>query len=354
MANLTLKKKLKNFTQKPPKLGTLVEGEVLDMKKNEIYVDIDGCWTGIIRGPEAIDESGEFSNLKIGDKVSATVIEQENEKGLIELSLRIAGHQKVWQKLEELAKNKETIEVKVEKANKGGLIVSYNKISGFLPVSQLAPENYPKVKDGNKDKILEKLEKFVGEKLKAKIINVDPEKEILIFSEKEAVNEPDRNTLKEKEKFVGKIVQAKITKLSEFGAFARFDDNQEGLIHISELAWERIDKVEDVVKEGDVVKVKVLGVSTNGKFSLSLKETIPNPWEEITKKYKVGDIVKAKIVKTTPFGAFAKMKEGIQGLIHVSEIPEKTELKIGDSLNLKIVSLEPENQRLGFSLKGIK
>ena len=352
-------KQLKPKTIKLPKLGELVEGEILEMKKNEIYVDLNGCFTGIIRGPEIVDASGRYSNLKTGDKITATVIAQDNEKGMVELSLRIAGHQRVWQDLKEIAKKEDIVEVLVEKANKGGLIVLYNKLSGFLPVSHLSPSHYPKVENGNKDKILEKLQKLIGQKLKVKILNIDPDKETIIFSEKRKDIPSIEENIKEKEMLIGQIVEAQVVGLTNFGAFVTFGNGQEGLIHISELSWERIEKVSDAVKMGDKLKAKVIGLNSDGKFSLSLKQITPNPWEKVARSYKVGDIIQAKVTKITPFGIFAKIKEGVQGLAHISELssssadPEEV-AKVGQTLKFKIISLEPENQRLGLSLKDVK
>lgn len=353
MAN---EKQSKNFILKTlPKTGETIKGKILEMKKNEIYVDIDGYFSGIIRGPEIIDQSGEYSNLKIGDEITATVLDQDNEKGLVELSLKIAGQKKVWNEIEEIFKKKETMEVSVLKANKGGLIVAYHDIVGFLPTSQLASSHYPKVKDGDKNKILEKLQKLIGKKLKVKIANLEPESETIIFSEKKVNQNSQQKKTETKEKLIGQIVEAKVVGLADFGAFVSFD-NQEGLIHISELSWERVEKIEDVVKVGDTFKAKVIGLSDNGKFSLSLKQLKPNPWEEINKIYKVGDVVEATVTKITPFGIFAKLKEGVQGLAHISELSDKQVnleniAKIGQKLKFKIISLEPENQRLGLSLK---
>jgi len=354
--NSTKQLKLDTITNFPKK-GELVKGKILELKKNEIYVDIDGYFLGLIRGVEITDESNRYSDLKVGDEIVATVIDQENEKGLVELSLKIAGHQTAWQRIKEIEEKKETIEVTVLKANKGGLIVSYDKISGFLPVSRLLPSHYPKVKNGDKNKILEKLQKLIGKKLRVKISSLDIDKEMIIFSEKEAEQNSSKTNGQKEEDLIGKIVEAKITGLTDFGVFVNFDGH-EGLIHVSEMSWQRIDDISDIVKVNDIVKAKVIGLFKNKKFSLSLKQLMENPWEKIDKIYHVGDIVEATVTKITPFGIFAKIKEGIQGLVHISEISDSEKqikpeeiVKIGQTLKLKIISLEPENQRLGFSLK---
>jgi len=157
-----------NDFKNPPKVEDLIKATVVGIKQGEVYLDVDGIFTGMVRGRELVDESGQFSNLKIGDEVIATVVELENEKGVMELSFRSAGHQQAWQKLEDLKDSKEIVEVKILSANKGGLLVQLDRVQGFLPVSQLSAEHYPRVEGGNKSKILEKLRSFVNSNLKLK------------------------------------------------------------------------------------------------------------------------------------------------------------------------------------------
>src|SRR6056297_3603699 len=155
--NITTKKEYQKPIESIPKKNDLVEGTVMEVGENNIYIDFKGYKIGMVRGKELYDESGEFSNLKKGDKVKATVIKTENEKGIIEFSFRIAGHRIAWERLDKIESDNKTVKVKVIDANKGGLLIKYGKIKGFLPVSHLKPENYPRVKDGDKEKILDKL-----------------------------------------------------------------------------------------------------------------------------------------------------------------------------------------------------
>ena len=349
------KKKYFQILKSLPKLNELAEGKVIEIGQNEIYLDLNGITTGIVRGVELLDESGDFSGLKKGDKILATVVELENEKGLVELSFRSASHKKIWDELEEIAQNKKNIKVKITAANKGGLMVKYGKIQGFLPVSQLKNQNYPRVEGGDKNKILEKLKEFIGKEIIVKIITIDKKNNTLVVSEKNT-DKTSKNKTANKYK-VGDVINGKISGLVDFGAFVTFGQFQEGLIHISELAWRRIDHPKDVVHVGDKVKAEIIDITKQGKISLSIKKTINDPWLNINKKYKVGQRVKGKVLKINPFGFFVELDPLIHGLAHVSELSEKpikdiSEIaQIGDVLDFKIVSIEPKNHRLGLSLK---
>jgi len=354
MQDTTNKKDYSQLIKSLPKLGDLIEGMVIEIGRNEIYLDINGLTTGVVRGPELFDESGEFSNLKKKDKISATVIELENEKGLVELSFRHASHKKAWNRLEDIAKGENSLLVKIIEANKGGLIIRNGKIQGFLPVSQLKPEHYPRVNDGDKNKILEKLKKFINKEMPVKIITIDEKNGKLIVSEKEVG--PDKKSFVHKNYKIGDVVKGKISGLVDFGIFVTFDKNQEGLVHISELAWQRIDHPQDVVKVGEEIKAEIIGITDDGKISLSIRRLLKDPWSTVKKKYKIGQEVKGKILKINPFGLFVELDENIHGLAHISELskaPIKDISKVakeGDTLNFKIVSIEPEDHRLGLSL----
>lgn len=344
-------KKNLNLINNQLKVGNTVEGEVIKIGKNEIWVDLlDGKATGIIRGRELENELEENKNLKLGEKIKATIIEEENELGIVELSLRQSSHLKVWDQLKEYKENKTTIKVRVIEATRGGVIVSYGKLQGFIPASQLSSSHYPQVEDGNKEKILNLLKELVGKILEVKVIDVDKSQKKLIFSEKE-VEVEKKKSIFEKYK-VGDVVEGKIVGLSPFGAFFEFDEGLKGLIHISELSWQRIEKIDDVVKVGEKVKAKIISLDES-KISLSLKRLTPDPWEGIEKRYQKGKIVKGKVIKITPYGIFIELDKGIQGLAHISEIPEESQKKIevGKILEFKIISLEPEDRRLSLSLK---
>ncbi|OGF21114.1 hypothetical protein A2257_00255 [Candidatus Falkowbacteria bacterium RIFOXYA2_FULL_38_12] len=338
---------------KIPKVGDVVRGKVLSISKNEVHLDIEGLTTGIVRGEELCNESSDYADLKPGEETEATVLELENEKGEMELSFRFAGHKKIWDKLNETLKSGEIVNATVTDANKGGLMVNVNKIMGFLPVSQLAPEHYPRIPGGEKAKILEKLRQFAGLVLEVKIIDANGEEEKLIVSEKAAWEERQKNIISSYK--VGDIVEGTISALADFGAFVKFE-NLEGLVHISEIAWQRIEHPEDVVKIGEKIKAEIIGVE-GSKIFLSMKKLVDDPWKKIAEKYKIGQIVPGKVLKINPFGLFVELDPEIHGLAHISALSEKpiqspSEVaNIGDTLDFKIISIEPIDHRLGLSLK---
>lgn len=341
---------------KIPKVADVVKGTVISISKNEIRVDINGYKTGVVRGREIFAEAGEYEGLKAGDEVEATVIEMENELGEVELSFRYAGQQRAWDTLRKMIDTGELIPAKIVEANKGGLLVRVNHVNGFLPVSQLSPDNYPRVSGGDKIKILEKLKSFVGQSMNVKIIDVNEREEKLIVSEKAVWEEAQKGVL-DKYK-LGDVVEGVITAIADFGVFVKFD-NLEGLVHISEIAWQRIDHPRDLVKVGETVKAEVIGIE-GSKIFLSMKKLIQDPWKSVGEKYKIGDLVEGKVLKVNPFGFFVELDRDIHGLAHISELSKKpvknvTDIaKIGDTMKFKIVSIEPEQHRLGLSLKALE
>ena len=334
-----------------PKIGEVVSGRVVSASKNEVHVDL-GFATGIIRGKELYNESPDYSNLKVGDVVEATMVDTENELGELELSFRYAGQVKSWEKLHDLVKTGDVVDVEVTDANKGGLMIRLNHISGFLPVSQLNVDHYPRVPGGDKVRILEKLKSFIGEKLRVKVLDADSRDEKLIVSEKKI--EEDAQVSKIAEHNIGETCEGEITAITDFGAFMQFSPDLVGLIHISELAWQRVDNPNDVVKVGDKVKAQIINIS-GPKVFLSIKRLLPDPWQSVGDKYKVGDRVKGKVKKINSFGLFVELDDQIHGLAHVSELGMKPEevadkVKIDSELEFTIVSLKPEDYRLGLSL----
>lgn len=346
-----------NQYTKLPKEGDLVEGKVIAISRSGIHVDIDGVATGVIRGRELYNELAEYSDLKVGDKVEATVLELENENGELELSFRFAGQQKVWDKLQELMDKGEAVEAKINEATKGGLIATVNRIKGFLPVSQLSPENYPRVPGGDKGKILDKLKQLTGKIIKVKVIDVNQRDEKLIVSEK-AIWEEQQKDVIDKYK-IGDIIEGEVKAVTDFGVFIGFGEGLEGLVHISEIAWQRLDHPSDVVKVGDKVKAEIINIE-GSKIFLSMRKIQDDPWKDIEKKYKVGQKVKGTVLKANPFGLFVELDKDIHGLAHISELSDKpvtdpSEIaKSGDEVEFKIVSIEPDNHRLGLSIRALK
>lgn len=341
---------------KVPKEGDIVKGTVLSASKAEVRLDIDGIFTGIVRGQELYEGAEEYANLKPGDEIDATVIEEENENGELELSFRYAGHKKAWSNLRDAFENKKVLKVKITGANRGGLIASLGQITGFLPVSQLSPEKYPRVSGGDKTKILEKLKSYIGEEFDVLVGNLgeDEREEKIIFSEKDVWNEKQREIINKYK--VGAQVEGKITAIANFGVFVNFGDNLEGLIHISELAWQRIDDPADLFKIGDKVKAEIISID-GSKIFLSAKKLTQDPWQEVDKKYKAGQTVQGEIIKINPFGLFVKLDNEIHGLAHISQIGlapgQKINevFKIGSKTDFVITSIEPRDHRLGLVVK---
>lgn len=338
---------------KAPKVGELIKGEVISASKAEVKLDIGGILTGVVRGPELYEEDDDYANLKPGDSIEATVIDAENENGELELSFRFAGQEKAWLGLHTAFDETTNIKVKVVEANKGGLLVKYRQIPGFLPVSQLAPENYPRVSGGDKGKILEKLRSFIGTDFEVKVVTLDEREDKIIFSEKEAWNERQKDVISQYE--VGTEVEGTITAITDFGVFISFGDNLEGLIHISELAWQRIDDPADLFKVGDIIKAEVISLE-NSKIFLSAKKLMKDPWSNVEEKYKVGQIVEGIILKVNPFGLFVSLDEDIHGLAHVSQLGLAPKQKVNEKFSVdekkefEIVSMEPKEHRLGLAV----
>ena len=227
-----------------PKVGDVVKGKVLSVDKGEVHIDVMGMTTGVVRGEQLFAEAREYANLKVGDDVEATVMDLENEQCEMELSFRIAGYQRAWDNMKKLMKDGLTLKAKVVSANKGGLMMQVEALAGFMPVSQLNPDHYPRVAGGDKSRILEKLREMIGQELEVKIIDVDEKEEKLIASER-AVWEDAQKAVLESYK-VGDVVDGVISALTSFGAFIKFGEGLEGLVHISEIAWQRIDHPRDV------------------------------------------------------------------------------------------------------------
>ena len=342
---------------KLPNVGDIVAGTILSISKNEAWVDIEGVTTGIVRGKELYDESGEYINLKSGDQVQATVLDLENEQGQMELSFRSAGHQKAWDELMRLLNSGEVIDAPVTDANRGGLMVTVGRIEGFLPVSQLTPEHYPRVEGGDKSRILELLQKFITHPMRVKVIDVNEAEGKLIVSEKAAWAKEHAQIVAGFN--VNDVVEGVVTGVVDFGAFVEFGPHLEGLIHISELAWQRVEDPRQILKVGDTVKAIIIAIDGT-KISLSIKRLKDDPWKMAVEKYTIGQVVKGKVLKLNPFGAFVELDDEIHGLAHISELSKKAitsaseVVKEGEEREFKIISIEPASHRLGLSVKQIE
>ncbi len=338
-----------------PKVGDVVKGKIISADRREVRVDIDGMTVGVIRGREIFSENKDYDGLGVGDAVEATVIDLENENGEMELSFRFAGQKRAWEELREMFTTGKIIDVKITEANKGGLIVRVNHVTGFLPVSQLSPDHYPRVTGGDKNKIFEKLKSYVGSSFTVKVIDANESDEKLIVSEKSVWEDRQKSVIAQYR--VGDTVEGEVTALADFGAFVRFG-SLEGLVHISEIAWQRIDHPRDILKIGATVSAEIIGIE-GSKIFLSMKKLVKDPWSDIQKRYKVGDTVEGTVLKINPFGFFVELDPEIHGLAHVSELSNvpgidvNTLAKAGEKMNFKIISIEPNEHRLGLSLKAL-
>jgi small subunit ribosomal protein S1 len=329
--------------------GDVVEGTVSSIKKHEIWVDLGPRGTGIVMRREI----GHGQTLELGTSITVSVIDPEMDEGYALLSMKRAVKDRGWDELQRVFDDQEIVEIVPYDANRGGLLVELEGIRGFLPVSQLAAGHYPRVSGADKDEILQKLNALVNQTLRARILDVSRKDNKLIFSEKEAVKDDMQvrfATLK-----VGDEVEGVITGVIDFGAFVNVD-GIEGLIHISEISWERVDNPRNYVKVGDTVKAKIIAIDKD-RLSLSLKQMSDDPWLSEVKSFNKGDIVEGKITRITPFGAFVQLSSSVEALVHVSEMgddeaidPEKI-FQLNEKKEFKVLDIDTENRKIALSLK---
>ncbi len=351
----TLMSKVLSVSKNPPSLGDVVEGKVLALARTGVYVDLPPFGTGLIYGREYINARDIIKKMNIGDTIAAKIVGNKNKDGYIELSLKEARQALIWNDAEQAIKTKAILELPVKEANKGGLIIEWQGMQGFLPASQLKSEHYPRVEDGNKEKILEELRKLVGGKLSVSIITASPKEGKLIFSEK-SPDQKDKQKIMEKYE-VGDEIEATVTGVVDFGVFVKIEEGLEGLVHISEIDWALVEDPRARFKVGETVKAKIIEIK-DGKISLSIKALKPNPWVEAAKKYKKDDVTKGVIIKFNKHGALASIEEGVAGLVHVSEFGSEEKLRekleLGKTYSFKITLFEPKEQRMTLSFADSK
>ncbi len=338
-------------TPSSPALGETVEGPVVAITSGKVYIDLPPFGTGIIYGREYLAARDILKKVALGDTISAKVVDVENSAGYIELSLKEARQAMIWSDAERAIAAQTVFELAVKDANKGGLIISWQGLNGFLPASQLKPEHYPRVANGEKQLILDELKKLVGQQLSVRIITADPREGKLIFSERDMTDGTAATTTADSYA-VGDVVEGEVTGIVDFGVFVKVAGGLEGLVHISEIDWGLVEDPRAFAKVGDTVRVKVIDVK-DGKISLSMKQLREDPWVAAGTTYHKDDLVDAAIIKYNKYGALASIEEGVAGLVHVSEFESeaalKNELGLGKVYKFKITLFDPAEHKMTLS-----
>ena len=345
--------------------GDIVEGEVVDINNGVVIVDVGFKSEGIIAGRELKSDTLDWTQLKVGDKVLVYVVKPEDDKGQLVLSIRRTQQASAWLSLENAKKNNEVVDAVVVESNNGGLIVEIGKgIRGFIPTSQLdATRVYANgVRQVGKDissKVQKRLNSLIGEGIKTRIIELDREKNRIILSEKMVTQARDLEkraaTLKKVKE--GDVLEGTVSGITPFGIFVNAQ-GLEGLVHLSELSWDKVEYIGAIYTVGNSVKVVVIGLSDGGKrVAYSVKRLQQDPWSQAISKFKIGDIVDGVVQKVVPYGAFIRIGEGLNGLIHISELSDKLVknpediVKVGQEVKVKILSISSTERHLGLSLK---
>lgn len=334
------------------KNGDVVEGKVMSVKKHEVWVDLGPNGIGVVMRREI----GGGQELEKDQLVTVSVVDPEMEEGYALLSMKRAAKDKGWDELQRLFEEKETIEVQAYDANRGGLLIELEGIRGFMPVSQLSADHYPRVTGADKDEIMQKLTALIRKPLSVRILDVSRKDNKLIFSEKEAAKDDMQERFAKLK--VGDEVEGIVTGVIDFGAFVNVE-GIEGLIHISEISWERVEDPRKYVKTGETVKAKIIAIDKD-RLSLSLKQMSEDPWLNEVKAFKKGSLVEGRVTRITPFGAFVQLSPAVEALVHVSEMsndegtdPEKV-FNVNETKQFKVLDIDTESRKIALSLKDAK
>ena len=325
-----------------------IAGKILSVKKHEVLVDLGVYGVGIIPRREV----GLYRSLNTGEEILVSVVDNDLDNGYYLLSLRKAVKDKGWDDILDLMKNETIVEVSPYDANRGGLLVEYDGVRGFLPVSQLSAEHYPRVGSSDKDEILQRLNSLIGQKISVRILDCDRKANKLIFSEKEAIKDGLSERFEQLK--VGDEINGVVTGVVDFGVFVNID-GIEGLIHISEISWERVNDPNNYVKIGDNVVAKIIAIDKE-RLSLSIKQLSEDPWLNEVEKLKIGDKVEGTVTRITPFGAFVQISPAVEALVHVSELgggddinPEKI-FTLNEKKEFTVLDIEKENRKISLSI----
>lgn len=332
--------------------GEVITGTVLAVRKHEVLIDLGAQGVGFVPRREV----GFSRQLNVGDEVTASIVETELDNGYSLLSLRKAAKDRGWEEVQARMEAGEIIEISPYDANRGGMLVEFEGVRGFLPVSQLSAEHYPRVGGSDKDEILQRLNALVGQTLRVRILDCDRKANKLIFSEKEAVKDGLAERF-EKLK-IGDSVKGVVTGVVDFGVFVNVE-GIEGLIHISEISWERVNNPSDYVKVGETVEAKIISIDKE-RLSLSMKQLTKDPWLDEVEAIKKGDKVEGTVTRITPFGAFVQISPAVEALVHVSELgtgegvdPEKV-FTLNERKEFAVLDVDKENRKISLSLSDKK
>ncbi len=350
--SLTMDELLASSEIKQLKVGDVIEGTITSVRKHEMWLDLGANGVGVVMRREI----GHGQKLEIGEKVTTSVVDPEMDEGYALLSMKRAVKDRGWDELQRIFESGEIIEITPYDANRGGLLVEMEGIRGFLPVSQLAAGHYPRVSGADKDEILQKLNALTGQVLRARVLDVSRKDNKLIFSEKEATKDDMQSRFSELK--VGDEVEGVVTGVIDFGAFVNVD-GIEGLVHISEISWERVEDPREYVKNGQTIKAKIIAIDKD-RLSLSMKQMQDDPWLSEVKAFKKGDTVEGKVTRITPFGAFVQLSPSVEALVHVSEMsgddgadPEKV-FQLNEKKQFKVLDIDTEARKIALSLKDTK
>jgi len=330
--------------------GEVITGKVLSLRKHEVLIDLGAQGVGYVPRREV----GFSRALKEGDEVTASVVDAELDNGYSLLSLRKAAKDRGWEEVAAKLESGDIIEVSPYDANRGGLLVEYEGVRGFLPVSQLSAEHYPRVGSSDKDEILQRLNSLVGQTLKVRILDSDRKANKLIFSEKEAIK--DGLAARFEKLKVGDKVTGVVTGVVDYGAFVNVE-GIEGLVHISEISWERVNNPGDYVKVGQTIEAKIIAIDKE-RLSLSMKQLSEDPWLSEVEQFKSGETVEGTVTRITPFGAFVQISPAVEALVHVSELgegdsadPEKV-FTLNERKSFVVLDIEKDNRKISLGLSG--
>lgn len=342
------------------KAGSTVKGTVIKRGDYGVLVNcFGGAFTGLILAKEVKTLERNTYDLTPGQEVEAELLGTEvmTDEGYYVISVSRLKQRDVWKQIMGQKERDEILTVIPTEANLGGLLVDMHGIKWFIPLSQLAPIHYPRVEDGDQEKIFEELLELLGKEFQVRIINFDEDNKRMILSEREGLREERKKIMDTLE--VGNEFDGVVSGLSSYGFFVTIGGGIEGLVHISEITYGHVSNIDRLGKVGDTMRVKVIGLE-DGKISLSHKKLKPDPWTIIPQKYQVGDVIEGEVVRYVPYGIFIRVYDDINGLVHLSEISRDKEtetpvssFKLGQVVKAKLILLEPRNRKIGLSIKAL-